>query len=106
MPFLFVCFLAARHSRNVQPKQRDLGFRLKEQVRRENTFRPIKSYLVLRGAAIISSLLQVWLLTGDQYVTGLPIRERKRFCVLSPFLIGRMFVREPSWKYSANLAGS
>ena len=28
------------------------------------------------------------------------------FWVLSPFLIGRMFVREPSWKYSANLVGS
>ena len=26
--------------------------------------------------------------------------------LLSPFLIGRMFVREPSWKYSANLVGS
>ena len=26
--------------------------------------------------------------------------------VLSPFLIGRMFLREPSWKYSANLVGS
>ena len=26
--------------------------------------------------------------------------------VLSPFLIGRMFLREPSWKYSAKLAGS
>ena len=26
--------------------------------------------------------------------------------VLSPFLIGRMFVREPSWKCSANLVGS
>ena len=26
--------------------------------------------------------------------------------VLSPFLIGRMFVREPNWKYSANLVGS
>ena len=26
--------------------------------------------------------------------------------VLSPFLIGRMFLREPSWEYSANLAGS
>ena len=25
---------------------------------------------------------------------------------LSPFLIGRMFVREPSWKYSAKLVGS
>ena len=25
---------------------------------------------------------------------------------LSPFLIGRMFVREPSWEYSANLVGS
>ena len=25
---------------------------------------------------------------------------------LSPFLTGRMFVREPSWKYLANLAGS
>ena len=25
---------------------------------------------------------------------------------LSPFLIGRMFLREPSWKYSAKLAGS
>ena len=25
---------------------------------------------------------------------------------LSPFLIGQMFVREPSWKYSANLVGS
>ena len=25
---------------------------------------------------------------------------------LSPFLTGRMFVREPSWEYSANLAGS
>ena len=24
---------------------------------------------------------------------------------LSPFLIGRMFVREPSWKYLANLVG-
>ena len=24
---------------------------------------------------------------------------------LSPFLIGRMFLREPSWKYSANLFG-
>ena len=26
--------------------------------------------------------------------------------VLSPFLIGRMFLREPSWKYSAKLVGS
>ena len=26
--------------------------------------------------------------------------------VLSSFLTGRMFVREPSWKYSANLVGS
>ena len=26
--------------------------------------------------------------------------------VLIPFLIGRMFVREPSWEYSANLVGS
>ena len=25
---------------------------------------------------------------------------------LSPFLIGRMFVRKLSWKYSANLVGS
>ena len=25
---------------------------------------------------------------------------------LSPFLIGRMFLREPSWKYSATLVGS
>ena len=25
---------------------------------------------------------------------------------LSPFLIGHMFLREPSWKYSAKLAGS
>ena len=25
---------------------------------------------------------------------------------LSPFLIGRMFLREASWKYSAKLAGS
>ena len=25
---------------------------------------------------------------------------------LSPFLTGRMFVREPSWKFSAKLAGS
>ena len=27
-------------------------------------------------------------------------------CALSPFLIGRMFLREDSWKYSANLVGS
>ena len=26
--------------------------------------------------------------------------------VLSPFLIGWMFLREPSWKYSAKLVGS
>ena len=26
--------------------------------------------------------------------------------VLGPFLIGRMFLREPSWKYSAKLVGS
>ena len=25
---------------------------------------------------------------------------------LSPFLIGRMFLREPRWKYSAKLVGS
>ena len=25
---------------------------------------------------------------------------------LSPFLIGRMFLREASWKYSAKLVGS
>ena len=25
---------------------------------------------------------------------------------ISPFLTGRMFVREPSWKYSAKLGGS
>ena len=25
---------------------------------------------------------------------------------LSPFLIGRIFLREPSWKYSAKLVGS
>ena len=29
-----------------------------------------------------------------------------RLPALSPFLIGRMFVREPSWEYSANLVGS
>ena len=29
-----------------------------------------------------------------------------RMLALSPFLIGRMFVREPSWKYLANLVGS
>ena len=28
------------------------------------------------------------------------------FACLSPFLIGRMFLREPSWKYSAKLVGS
>ena len=28
------------------------------------------------------------------------------FYVLSPFLIGRMFLREASWKYSAMLVGS
>ena len=28
------------------------------------------------------------------------------FIALSPFLIRRMFVREPSWEYSANLVGS
>ena len=32
--------------------------------------------------------------------------RRDGLCPLSPFLSGRMFVREPSWKYSANLAGS
>ena len=26
--------------------------------------------------------------------------------LLSPFLIGRMFLREPSWKYSVKLVGS
>ena len=29
-----------------------------------------------------------------------------RLPALSPFLIGRMFLREPSWKYSAKLVGS
>ena len=29
-----------------------------------------------------------------------------RSSTLSPFLTGRMFVREPSGEYSANLAGS
>ena len=29
-----------------------------------------------------------------------------RLPALSPFLIGRLFVREPSWEYSANLNGS
>ena len=28
------------------------------------------------------------------------------YWVLSPYLIGRMFLREPSWKYSAKLVGS
>ena len=39
---------------------------------------------------------------------NMPDTNRKRFGYgqLSPFLSGRMFVREPSWKYSANLVGS
>ena len=44
---------------------------------------------------------------------GLPTLINLRFLwmesntsTLSPFLTGRMFVREPSWKYSANLVGS
>ena len=32
--------------------------------------------------------------------------EKKKLLSLSPFLIGRMFVREPSSEYSANLVGS
>ena len=32
--------------------------------------------------------------------------EPVSFTTLSPFLTGRMFLREPSWKYSAKLAGS
>ena len=35
-----------------------------------------------------------------------PSPQPLRFAVESPFLIGRMFVLEPSWKYSANLVGS
>ena len=38
---------------------------------------------------------------------GEPKRYRTEVLPLtSPFLIGRMFVREPSWKYSAKLIGS
>ena len=36
--------------------------------------------------------------------SSLQVRNGTR--CLSPFLIGRMFVREPSWKYLANLVGS
>ena len=32
--------------------------------------------------------------------------KKKKKRLLSPFLTGRMFLREPSWKYSANLVGS
>ena len=35
-------------------------------------------------------------------MTAEPLRARG----LSPFLTGRMFVREPSWEYSANLVSS
>ena len=34
------------------------------------------------------------------------LRPRNPEGSLSPFLIGRMFLREPSWKYSAKLVGS
>jgi len=33
-------------------------------------------------------------------------RDQQPSTALSPFLIGRMFLREPSWKYSAKLAAS
>ena len=61
----------------------------------------------------------IWMLKLAQYVFGLwwlhTIAEVCNFspkCIttrrlpLSPFLIGRMFLREPSWKYSAKLVGS
>ena len=39
---------------------------------------------------------------------ALPVGDHGSLSIdaLSPFLIGRMFLREPSWKYSAKLVGS
>ena len=37
---------------------------------------------------------------------GEPKRIRYQPNALSPFLIGRMFLRDPSWMYSAKLVGS
>ena len=42
---------------------------------------------------------------GDYYTYRYSVTT-KMIPALSPFLIGRMLVREPSWKYSANLVGS
>ena len=44
---------------------------------------------------------------GKHFLFQLPLDPQcAQTCMLSPFLIGRMFLREPSWKYSANLVGS
>ena len=37
---------------------------------------------------------------------SLLLKGMRKCPVLSPFLTERMFLREPSWKYSAKLAGS
>ena len=42
---------------------------------------------------------------GENYTYRYTVTTRM-ILALIPFLIGRMFVREPSWKYSANLVGS
>ena len=48
-------------------------------------------------------------LRGVDNGSVLDLRQKQElvsFWMLSPFLIGRMFLREPSWKYSAKLFGS
>ena len=40
------------------------------------------------------------------FITDDGYRGFQGLALFSPFLTGRMFVREPGWEYSANLVGS
>ena len=42
----------------------------------------------------------------EEYNSKQISKEREGICRLSPFLIGRTFVSEHSWEYSANIVGS
>ena len=66
------------------------------ELRRTASIRP---YLT-QSAQLISSAITSRIDYCNFILAGLPVKQISR---LSPFLTGRLFLREPSWKYSSKL---
>ena len=59
--------------------------------------------MALKMSMWLKQISMVKIVCVQQHNTSLQSAVRKP---LSPFLTGQMFVREPSWDYSANPVGS